>query len=125
FAACSTHYSEDEEFEVFWNLFVNENTKNMKRQMLWIELGLLALLIVLIHSVLFAVLQMNLGGEAVSPAEQLEMQRSLTWPEGIISSLQLASGNVIGGLLLIVLVGTVTAQEYNWRTMHLWLSRGV
>ena len=39
--------------------------------------------------------------------------------------LNFAGGNALGGLLFVVLVGAITAQEYNWRTMHLWLSRGI
>jgi ABC-type transport system involved in multi-copper enzyme maturation permease subunit len=39
--------------------------------------------------------------------------------------LNLAGGNAIGGLLFVVLVGAITAQEYNWRTLHLWLCRGI
>ena len=42
-----------------------------------------------------------------------------------MNALSFGGGNSLGGLLVIVLIGAVTAQEYTWRTMHLWLSRGI
>jgi ABC-type transport system involved in multi-copper enzyme maturation permease subunit len=109
---------------MFWNLLANENTKNMRRSMLWIELGLLVIFILLIHVLLFSVLQLNLGGEAATAGSQAQLSDSLTWPGALTNVLNFVGGNVLGGLLLITFVGAVTAQEYSWRTLHLWLSRG-
>jgi len=53
------------------------------------------------------------------------MIESVTWPGAFIQVLQLSSSSGLGAILVIVLTGAVTAQEFHWRTLHLWLSRGV
>lgn len=109
---------------MFWNILAIENTKTMKRAMLWIELGLTAVLVVGMFVMLFAI-------ELITNNEQLpqnaveSLHSALVWPGGLIQSISFATGNSLGGLLLIILAGAVTAQEYTWRTMQLWLSRGV
>ena len=110
---------------MFWNALYIENIKNFKRSLLWIELALFAILVLLIHLVFYLVLQNNLGGEAALPEAQSQLRQVVTWPGALLNALGLAGGNAIGGLLLVILVGAVTAQEYTWRTLHLWLSRGV
>lgn len=107
---------------MFWKLVANENTKNFKRLMLWIEMALMAGMILLLHIIFFAVLQLNLAGE-VADAETVKS--SLTWPNALLNALDFAGGNVLGGLMLIIFAASVTAQEYTWRTFQLWLSRGV
>lgn len=47
----------------------------------------------------------------------------LTWPGGLVTALQLSS--TMSTFLLIILVGTLTGQEYSWRTLQLWLSHGI
>ena len=110
---------------MFWNTLRNENTKLLKRSLLWIELALFAGLVLLAQLVFYLVLQNNLGGEAALPDAQAQLRHMVTWPGALLNVLGFASGNAIGGLLLIILTGAVTAQEYSWRTLHLWLSRGV
>lgn len=109
---------------MFRNLFANENTKNFRRSMFWIELGIMVVLLLLIQGVLFAVTEFNFG-EGPDPQEQADLRGGLVWPGSLPSALGLMGGNALGGLLLIILVGAATAQEYNWRTMQLWISRGV
>lgn len=109
---------------MFWNILSVENTKILKRRMLWIELGILAVLVVILYTIIYVTLQANAQQDITSQARQ-EMLQIVTWPGAIINALSFGGGNSLGGLLVIVLVGAVTAQEYTWRTMHLWLSRGV
>ena len=49
----------------------------------------------------------------------------LCWPLAFSTLLGYTGGAGLGGLILIVLAGAMTAQEYGWRTAHLWLSRGL
>ncbi len=107
---------------MFWKLVANENTKNFKRLMLWIEMALMAGIILSLHLLLLALLQLNMGGEAAGAEE---LKRSLTWPNALLNALEFAGGNVLGGLMLVIFAASVTAQEYSWRTFQLWLSRGV
>lgn len=110
---------------MFWKMWTIENTKTFKRSLWWIEVALLAALILGINLLLFGFYQSNLTSKEIS-AEDLEGVRMLmTWPAGLLTTLNFVSGNGLGGLLVIVLVGALTAQEYTWRTLHLWLSRGV
>jgi ABC-type transport system involved in multi-copper enzyme maturation permease subunit len=109
---------------MFWNILTIENTKTLKRSMLWIELALLALLTIGIFVLIF-IASLNTGGEALPPEASEQIKATLVWPGALMQALSLAAGNGLGGLLLIILVGAMTAQEYTWRTMHLWLGRGV
>jgi len=49
----------------------------------------------------------------------------ITWPASLINSLQFSNGHGLGGWLAIILVGSLVAQEYRWRTFHLSVSRGI
>jgi ABC-type transport system involved in multi-copper enzyme maturation permease subunit len=90
-----------------------------KRRLFWVGLIILVTLIALSNFLYYAY-RANL-----SPANQ----QDLTWPAGLIASLDFASGpfsfSSWGLIILMIIVGVVTAQEYSWRTMCLWLSRGV
>lgn len=107
---------------MFWRLFVIENRKLIKRPMLWIELGTLAAMIILLFSALYIAIQQSATPEMQGAAAA--MKATLTWPQGLQQALGVVAGNGLGGLLVIVLVGTITAQEYTWRTFHSMVSRG-
>jgi ABC-2 type transport system permease protein len=109
---------------MFWNILSVENIKIIKRRMLWIELAILAGLIILLYTIIYATLQTTdeLGMEGPARREVLNI---VTWPGAILNALSFGGGNSLGGLLVIVLIGAITAQEYTWRTMHLWLSHGI
>jgi ABC-type transport system involved in multi-copper enzyme maturation permease subunit len=107
---------------MFWNILSVENTKIMKRRMLWIELGILAVLIIVLYTIIYANLVSSHG---MPYQERQQILNLITWPGALINFLSFGSGNSLGGLLMIVLVGSITAQEYTWRTMHLWLNRGL
>jgi MFS family permease len=53
------------------------------------------------------------------------LEETLIWPMGLTQSIGFAAGPSLGGILIVVLVGAIMAQEYTWRTLQLWLSRGV
>ncbi len=109
---------------MFWNILSVENTKILKRRMLWIELGIVAGLLLVLFIILYATLQTT--NEQFMPGEaRAQVRDIITWPEGLQVGISIGGVSMLGGLLVIVLVGAVTAQEYTWRTMHLWLSRGL
>jgi ABC-type transport system involved in multi-copper enzyme maturation permease subunit len=105
---------------MFGNLIQIEQTKLFKRIIFWVELAILCGLLLFIYGVLFA---QHLTPDA--PAEIASaIEAMLTWPGALISILSIVSGNSLGGILVIVLAGVIVAQEYQWNTVALWLSRG-
>jgi len=109
---------------MLWQILSIEYTKITKRQMFWVELAIMAFAILIIELALYA--NFNNPGSNVIPAdERIQLQQMITWPGALVTALNLTGGNAIGGILLVILAGTVTAQEYRWRTLQLLLSRGV
>lgn len=108
---------------MFSNLLAVETRKLMKRPMLWIELGMMALFVVLIFTMLYVVSQ-QAAFQANAPASAAGLATALRWPRGLLEAMNLASGNGLGGLLLIVLAGAGVAQDCSWRTLHLLVGRG-
>ena len=106
---------------MLWNVIYNEHTKIFKRRMFWVELGLMALLVLGFQFTLYAILR----GTAIPAEERMLFTQMITWPNGLVNILSYSGGNALGGLFLTILVGAVTAQEYTWRTLQLWLSRGI
>ncbi|MCC7352892.1 MAG: ABC transporter permease subunit [Anaerolineae bacterium] len=109
---------------MFANVLRIEWTKTVKRKLFWGELAALALLLVVLEVFLYVIYQTNPAGSEMSQDARTALLTLLTWPGALINSLALGTGNSLGGLLVIVLVGALTAQEYTWRTLHLWLSQG-
>jgi ABC-type transport system involved in multi-copper enzyme maturation permease subunit len=99
---------------MFWNLLQLESDKLFKRRLPWI-----GLVIALLPMIVFFIL-----GQATTSTKTY-----WTWPGGLITSLAFANGYSPGygyaTYLLAVIVGVSLAQEYSWRTLHLWLSHGV
>lgn len=102
---------------MFWNLMHLESDKTFRRRLPWV-----ALTCVLVPTIIFLCAFYGAGKGFISP-------RYLTWPGGMITALAFANGYSpgygYGVYVLAVVVGVVTAQEYTWRTMQLWLSHGV
>ena len=101
---------------MFWNVLRLERDKIFKRRMTWIIFATLALLIA--------------AAEIERYIYRAHLERGaaqgLIWPGGLVNVLGFVGGNLsLGTLLLVVLLGIVTAQEYSWRSMQLWLSRGI
>jgi hypothetical protein len=106
---------------MFWKVLGAEHVKLFKRNILWVEIALLALAVATLYLIAFAILLAGSSGEMVPEV----IENGLTWPAGLTGALGFAAGPNLGGLLMIVLVGAVVAQEYAWGTLQLWLSRGI
>ncbi|MCW6034783.1 ABC transporter permease subunit [Spirulina subsalsa FACHB-351] len=96
-------------------LFWIEVQKLLKRRLFLILLGLmlgLELLLFFGGALLFNVL----GNPQM-------LKASLTFPGGL--SLGIALSSNLGGLFLLILAADVANSEYQWRTLHLYLSQGI
>src|SRR5579872_741368 len=102
---------------MFWNVLHLESDKVFRRLLLWV-----GLVIALAPMIIFLFIAFN-AGRGVIPTNVL------IWPGGIATVLAFANGYFpgvgYGVYLLAVVIGMVTAQEYSWRTMQLWLSHGI
>jgi ABC-type transport system involved in multi-copper enzyme maturation permease subunit len=110
---------------MFVNAFQMELTKIRHRTMTRVLFGMLALFVAGMYMVLYVVLQSSLSDPGASPGTIESLRSILSWPHSFSTLLGLVSGGALGGMLLIILTGAMTAQEYTWRTAHLWLSRGL
>lgn len=100
---------------MFWNILRMENAKTLKRPFFWIELVIVLFFVVITDVVLFAARNSMPAGTNLN----------ITWPAGLVNAFAQITPSQIGGIVLIVLVGALTTQEYSWRSMQLWLSHGV
>jgi ABC-type transport system involved in multi-copper enzyme maturation permease subunit len=107
---------------MFWNLLWIENQKNLRRNLLWVELILLVIFVILVFVGLYFADQGTPDGVTITAADRAKIPQLITWPGSLAFSLRFAAG---GKLLLIIFVGAVTASEYSWRTYQMLLSRGV
>jgi len=107
---------------MFWNLLWIENQKNLKRNLLWIEIVLLVVFVIFIFAGLYIAIQGTPDGVTITDGDLVKLPQLVSWPGALAFSLRFAAGSK---LLLIIFVGAVTASEYTWRTYQLWLSRGV
>lgn len=108
---------------MFWQMVSVEQKKLNGRKILWLELALAAAATAFIPLMLYFASQSadsNIVVTSDAPIEEL-----LSWPLALRSGIDLASGSGLGGLFIVILMGTLMAQEYGWRTMQLWLSNGV
>ena len=110
---------------MFWKILANENTKIIKRRLFWVEIALVALIVLGILLALYITVETNRNGNGLPSAERLRLLEMITWPDALFNVMMLSGWDGFGALFLIILVGAVTAQEYTWRTIHLWLTRGV
>ena len=110
---------------MFWRLLKSENTKIFRRRLLWVLLILIAGLFLVIEMGLYVAIENELSANTMPEADRVYALKMITWPGALINSLTLIGGNAFGGLFFVILVSAVTSQEYNWRSLHLWLSRGV
>ena len=109
---------------MFSNVLSMEWTKIVKRKLFWGELIALALGVITVEAFLYVIFQTGSTGGHMLPDAQEALRSLFTWPTAPMNSLAFANGNSLGGLLVIILVGALTAQEYTWRILHLWVSQG-
>jgi ABC-type transport system involved in multi-copper enzyme maturation permease subunit len=96
-----------------------ENSKLYHRKLLWVEMAFLVAVVVTLFSVFFALHTTNL------PAEDAEVLRLfIVWPTSLLMALDFASAQNFGGMLVVILVSVIVAQEYRWGTLSLWLRQG-
>ena len=100
-----------------------EIRKLRSRALFWVASGVLVLLVLALYAALLAVL-VNPPAD-LPPNAVEELRASLHWPQGLLAALAFGNGGELGGLFAVVLAAAVVAQEYSWRTVHLWLGRGV
>ncbi len=110
---------------MYWDLVTIENTKNLRRRLLWVELVLLSLFVMAIFSALFMMIEDIPDGVTISDADLAEIPSMITWPGALDFTLRFVAEGNLGELLLVVFVSAVTGSEYTWRTLRLSLSRGI
>ena len=109
---------------MFWQMVAVEQKKLTRRKILWIELAMMAAAAVFIPLVIYLASQSDGSGNLVITTDG-PVEEMIAWPLALRLGIDLASGGGLGGLLIVILIGTLTAQEYGWRTMQLWLSNGI
>lgn len=97
---------------------VVEYVKLLKRQLTWVVIGVAIVQVfgLTIAQCFVATSSPGATGEALS---------SLRWPNVLPGILGGLTSMGTAQMLVVVMFGTVIAQEYNWRTLHMWLARGV
>jgi ABC-type transport system involved in multi-copper enzyme maturation permease subunit len=111
---------------MLWNLYVNENAKLFRRALYWVGLAILAGIALAILGLFFAMLKIPVLSRNQPPEQLASFAAMLTWPGAFYSALQLSGTSMgVGGLLALVLVSVVTAQEYPWRTLNLVVGHGI
>ncbi len=107
------------------NLIVVEHVKLLKRQLTWVVLGLLTALVFVqvLAQYLIAKNPPSANGVEIPPEAIEKAVSSVLWPTALPAIL--SGAGQLAWLVVIVLFGAVIAQEYNWRTLHMWLARGV
>jgi ABC-2 type transport system permease protein len=98
-----------------------ENIKLFRRKILWIEIAIIAILVVLVAGV--GIFVMTFAPEDADA--KAEMQAMLRWPAGIMVGAGMAAGNQLGGIMMMALVSAVVTQDYQCGTLALLLGRGV
>jgi ABC-2 type transport system permease protein len=108
---------------MFWQMVSVEQKKLTSRKILWLELAIVAVAAVFVPLMIYLASQSDSSSIVITtdgPVDEM-----LTWPLGLNLGMGMGSSGGLGGLLIVILMGTLTAQEYGWRTMQLWLSNGV
>jgi hypothetical protein len=105
---------------MFWQTASIEQYKIFKRSVLWVELGLLTLAIGAMSVFIYSASRTAGSSVGLSQGASTALTRLVTWPGALLNSLNIAAGNNVGGMMIIILVGAVAAQEYRWRTVSLW-----
>lgn len=109
---------------MFWQMLTVEQKKLTNRKIFWIELAAVAAVAILVPLIIYFASQSDGSGNVVVATEG-PVEEMIAWPLALRLGIDIASGGGLGGLLIVVLMGTLAAQEYGWRTMQLWLSNGV
>lgn len=103
------------------NVLVAEQYKVLGRKVVWV---VMAASVVFVASMLVLVYASIQRGAAMG--QDVSEVPPVLWPHGLATTLAdfLAPG-YIGSVLAVVVAAVLWADEYRWRTLHLWLSRGI
>ncbi|MGD0807129.1 MAG: ABC transporter permease subunit [Anaerolineales bacterium] len=107
---------------MFWTLISMEHGKNFRRLTLWIGLILISAFLAVSFIVENAYLADLQTQPQVHPDTIEEYKQLVTLPAALSTSLSFGASS--GVLLVIIFVGTMTAQEYPWRTVNLLVGHG-
>jgi ABC-type transport system involved in multi-copper enzyme maturation permease subunit len=107
-------------------MYAIEQEKILRQRMTWVLVGAAGVIAAGVVGLMLLVSGLetqagSAGAEAVT-GQALQMA---TWPGALVNTLDIGSAAGIGSLLVIILAGAAVTQEYQWRTLHLWLGRGV
>ncbi len=97
---------------MFVNVLRAQQTKTLASGVLWIELAALAAITALLVTLTNTMAELKADAPVTLAGQMNEM-------------LQHAGTSTMGHVLAVVLAGAIMAHEYNWRSLHLWLSQGV
>ncbi len=97
---------------MFLNVLRAQQAKTIRSGVFWVEASLLAAV-----TALLAVLTNTIS--------ELSSDAPVTMAGQLGEMLEQTGTSTMGHVLAIVLAGAIMAHEYNWRSLHLWLSRGV
>ena len=101
---------------MFWGVVLNENRKIFGRSLVWVALAML----VGISLIMFAGIYFSpMAGETLASGDIA----AITWPLSLVAALQHSSQ--LGVIIVVLLIATVSCQDYSLGTMRLWLSRGL
>jgi ABC-2 type transport system permease protein len=97
---------------MFLNVLRAQQAKTLRGGVFWVEIVLLAGVTALLTTL-------------VNTINELSTDASPTMAGQLSEMLEHTGTSTLGHLLAVVLAGAVMANEYGWRSLHLWLSRGV
>lgn len=110
---------------MFLRLLLVEESKLLKRWLLWILIAIMVGMVFLSIVVPFVLVYREARAvQGPLPPEILDNLRE-NLPVKAIERAMRMNQLGFGGVLLMIFTGTVVAQEYSWRSLHLWLSRGL
>ncbi len=103
------------------NVLVAEFHKTFGRKVAWVITGA-----VTVFTVLYFVLATMTARQAQVTGMDVGSIPPVSWPHGLVTGVvELLSPGFVGGIAAIVLVSSLWSSEMRWRTLHLWLGRGV
>ena len=103
------------------NVLVAEYRKTFGRKVIWMLAGAVAA-----FTALYFVLAYMTARQAQITGMDVGSIPPVTWPHGWVTGVvELLSPGFLGGIATIVLVSSLWSAETRWRTLHLWLGRGV
>ena len=103
------------------NVLAAEFRKTFGRKVVWVITGA-----VTVFTMLYFVLATMTARQAQVTGMDVGSMPPVSWPHGLVTGVvELLSPGFVGGIAAIVLASSLWSSEMRWRTLHLWLGRGV